>query len=311
MGTQSLHKSASSVWSIAELQHGVVSRHQLLSLGWHPEAIKHRIAKGRLHSVRRGVYAVGRPKLTVHGHWMAAILLCGPDAFLSHLSAAGLWRVMGPGGQAKRIDIAVPAHRRPAGQGIRVHRVKRLPTGDRSQRDGIPVTSPIRTLIDLSLVLSPRRLEVVVNEADKLGLVDPESLRRELERRTGHHGVATLRALLDGRTFSLTDSELERRFLRLALNAGLPQPLTQQRLNGFRVDFYWPELRLVVETDGLRYHRTASQQATDRVRDQAHAAAGLIVLRFTHSQVTFEAARVSAVLRSVAERQRLDLLGAR
>jgi very-short-patch-repair endonuclease len=80
-------------------------------------------------------------------------------------------------------------------------------------------------------------------------------------------------------------------------------------VNGFRVDFYWPELRLVVETDGLRYHRTASQQARDRLRDQAHATAGLVVLRFTHRQVTFEADRVAAVLHAVAERQRLALLG--
>jgi very-short-patch-repair endonuclease len=92
--------------------------------------------------------------------------------------------------------------------------------------------------------------------------------------------------------------------------AGLPQPLTQQHLNGFRVDFYWPELRLVVETDSLRYHRTPSQQTRDRQRDQAHTLAGLTPLRFTHAQIAFEPRPVVAFLRSVAERQRLLLLGA-
>jgi very-short-patch-repair endonuclease len=140
--------------------------------------------------------------------------------------------------------------------------------------------------------------------------VDPESLRRALDERAGHRGVAPLRALLDGQTFCVTDSELERRFLRLVIAAGLSRPLTQQSLNGFRVDFYWPELRMVVETDGLRYHRTPAQQARDRMRDQVHTTAGQVVLRFTHAQVTFDAGRVAAVLRSVAERQRLLLLGA-
>ena len=123
-------------------------------------------------------------------------------------------------------------------------------------------------------------------------------------------GVAALRAVLDCRTFRLTDSELERRFLRLVVGAGLPRLLTQQNVNGFRVDFFWPELGLVVETDGLRYHRTATQQSRDRTRDQRHVAAGLVALRFTHFQVTFEARRVVDTLRRVAERQRLALLGA-
>jgi very-short-patch-repair endonuclease len=106
--------------------------------------------------------------------------------------------------------------------------------------------------------------------------------------------------ILDRRTFALTDSELERRFLRLVRRAGLPVPKTQQRVAGFRVDFFWPELRLVVETDGLLYHRTATQQSRDRVRDQALVAADFVVLRFTHAQVTYEPDHVVATLRAVA-----------
>jgi very-short-patch-repair endonuclease len=120
--------------------------------------------------------------------------------------------------------------------------------------------------------------------------------------------VTTLRKMLDRRTFRLTDSELERRFLRLVDRAGLPRPLTQQRVNGFRVDFYWPELGLVIETDGLRYHRTPAQQSRDRIRDQTHAAAGFTVLRFTHAQVRFEADRVVRTLQLVAERSRVRLV---
>jgi len=114
--------------------------------------------------------------------------------------------------------------------------------------------------------------------------------------------VRRLRELLDQRTFRLTDSELERRFLRLVGDAGLPMPLTGKQLNGFKVDFYWPHLGLVVETDGLRYHRTPAQQARDRLRDQAHLAAGLTPLRFTHKQVRYEPGYVRLTLLAVADR---------
>jgi very-short-patch-repair endonuclease len=109
-----------------------------------------------------------------------------------------------------------------------------------------------------------------------------------------------LRTVLDQRTFVLTDSELERLFLPIARGAGLPRPVTGRHLNGFEVDFFWPDLGLVVETDGLRYHRTPAQQSRDRRRDQAHAAAGLTPLRFTHAQVRYEPGYVREVLTSVA-----------
>ena len=124
----------------------------------------------------------------------------------------------------------------------------------------------------------------------------------------GQPGVAVLRAVLDRRTFSLTDSELERRFGPIARRAGLPLPLTQRRVNGFRVDFYWPDLGLVVETDGLRYHRTPAQQTADLRRDQAHSAAGFTPLRFSHAQVTYESVYVESMLKDVA--QRLKTAGA-
>jgi len=124
-------------------------------------------------------------------------------------------------------------------------------------------------------------------------------LRGALEALDGQRGVAALRDLLDRQTLTLTDSELERRFLPIVQRAGLPRPLTQRRVNSFRVDFFWPQLGLVVETDGLRYHRTAGQQARDRLRDQTHAAAGLTTLRFTHAQVVFDTAHVQRVLAAV------------
>jgi very-short-patch-repair endonuclease len=167
---------------------------------------------------------------------------------------------------------------------------------------GIPVTTPVQTLIDLSLRLDRRGIERVINEADKYDLVHPPELRRALEQRAGEPGVATLRRILDRRTFRLTKEELERRFLPLARKAGLPVPMTGQIVNEFEVDFYWPDLGLVVETDGLRYHRTPAEQARDRLRDQAHTAAGLTQLRFTHEQVRYEPRYVVRILAQTASR---------
>jgi very-short-patch-repair endonuclease len=177
-----------------------------------------------------------------------------------------------------------------------------LRASDVAHVDRIPVTVPVLTLIDFARNSSDAGIERAINEADRLDLVDPESLAAALDDFPGQPGVGRLRDLLGRRTFRLTDSELERRFLPLIADVGLPMPLTQQHLNGFRVDFFWPELRLVIETDGLRYHRTPVQQARDRVRDQAHLAAGFTPLRFTHAQVRYEPEHVKATLAAVARR---------
>jgi len=185
--------------------------------------------------------------------------------------------------------------------GLLVHR-RSLPARDRATRLGVPLTSPGRTLLDLAAAQAPPRVVAAVNEADKLDLIASHALREALDGFAGLRGARQLRALLDRATFVLTDSALERLFLPLARAAGLPLPQTQVALNGFRVDFYWPELGLVVETDGLRYHRTPLQQGRDHVRDQAHFAAGLTPLRFSHAQVRWERAYVQDILRQTARR---------
>jgi very-short-patch-repair endonuclease len=231
---------------------------------------------------------------------MAAVLACGEAAVLSHRSAAGLWEIHIP--NPAELDVSVAATRRPRAKGITVHRRARLSLDEVTEHHRIPVTNPIRTVIDLATCCGRTELERVVNDADKLDLVDPETLRTALDDRPGDPGVAILRDLLDSTTLTLTDSELERRFLSLVRRVGLPTPLTQQWVNGCRVDFWWPDLGLVVETDGLRYHRTAAQQAEDKRRDQAHAAAGHTPLRFSHAQVKYEPDYVEEVLRRVAHR---------
>jgi len=158
------------------------------------------------------------------------------------------------------------------------------------------VTTVARTIVDLATELPERRIERAVNEADKRGLIDPEMLRDTLENYVGEPGAKPLRCLLDRDPFRLSDSYLEILFRPIAKDAGLPPPLTKQRVNGFEVDFYWPNLGLVIETDGLRYHRTPVAQSRDALRDQTHTAAGLTTLRFSHYQVRYEPAHVRHIL---------------
>jgi very-short-patch-repair endonuclease len=231
---------------------------------------------------------------------MAAVLYIGSGAVLSHGSAAALW---GFGVERNgRIEVSVPNSAGRRLRSIDVHRRPRLRECDTTTREGIPVTGVVRTLVDVAGRMEPPRLERAINEADKLELIDPETLLSALDKYAHQGGVARLRRVLDRRAFRLTDSELERRFLRLVEASGLPVPETGVRLNGFKVDFHWPDLGLVVETDGLRYHRTPAQQTRDHLRDQAHAAAGLATVHFTHEQVRFESQHVRETLAEAIKR---------
>ncbi len=298
MTTTTQRKRSRRLWALSARQHGVVTRRQLLAAGLTSNAIVHRVRTGRLHPLGHGVYAVGRPQISREGRWMAALLACGAGAVLSHATAAALWRLRQPAA-VEPIHVTVgPGGVRPR-PGVRTHRGAAL-GDDVVIRDGIRVFTPARTLLQRAATIPRLRLEREINVADALGLITPDALRREAGGFAGRAGVPDLRAVLDRHTFTLTDSELEQMFLPLAARAGLPRPATQRRVNGFRVDFFWPDIGLVVETDGLRYHRTPAQQARDLLRDQTHKAAGLEPVRFTHWQVAREQSWVVSTLRSVA-----------
>lgn len=318
MATKIAATRSTAAWRLARRQYGVLSRRQLLALGFSSEAIKHRLRIGRLHRMRFGVYAVGRAELSREGRWMAAILACGDDAFLSHRSAAALYgigaerRLDRRGGEVdaalgsgeRLIEISVRRRGEHHRAGVKVRCRLALPSRDVGTFAAIPVTSPIRTFLDLATELAPNRLERAVNEADKRDLIDPDALRVALDSRAGEPGVRALRAVLDEHTFRLSDEELELLFRPLAKAAGLPTPLTKQIINRFEVDFLWPELSLLVETDGWRYHRTPSAQTRAALRDQIHTAAGLTPLRFSHWQVKYDPAHVEDILTRTAARLR-------
>lgn len=271
-----------------------------------PEAIRHRLRTGRLRPVMRGVYSVGRPELSERGRWMATVLASGPGALLSHRSAAQLWGILGHHDSRRRtssaVDVVVARPTTGGRPGVRLHRRVGLRDCECCEVDGIPVTDPVSTLVDIAPGLSEPELERAVNEACQRGLVDPDGLRAALRTFPKRSGVGRLRRLLDRDDFAVTDKHLEQRFLPIALAAGLPVPETQVLVNGHRVDFFWRSLGLVVEADSLRYHRTAAKQTVDQRRDQAHTAAGLTPLRFTHRQVFYEPDYVRRTLERTAVR---------
>jgi very-short-patch-repair endonuclease len=292
-----VHPLGRAIVARAEAQHGVVTRAQLLALGATDAGILRRVRGGGLHRVHQGVYAVGRPTLDMRGRFLAAVLSCGPAAALSYLAAASLWGLLPLRGP--RIDVTVPSGggRRRRGAVI-IHRSP-LPRGDVTEADGIPVTTPARTLIDLADVLGRRRLERAFDEAAFLRL-DLTGLRPIAGRR----GADVLRTVLAEHSpgSSRTRSELEERMLGLCRRWQLPAPKVNVHVGGHTVDFAWPAERLIVETDGWQAHGTRRAFERDRGRDADLLAAGWRVLRFTHAhlerQPAWVAQRLAGALRA-------------
>ncbi len=286
-------------WALARSQHDVISHVQLRGLGYTEEAIRHRLRTGRLFVLWRGVYAVGRPNVTRRGRWKAATLACGVESALAGESAAALWGARNQEGEG--VAVAIPEQLSSRLAGIDVRRVRGL-EDHVTVLDGIPVLSLPMVFVQLAGRLRPGALEAAITEADKLDLIHIERLRRELEALRGRPGVAPLRKLIDRATFRYSDSELERAMRPIIREAGLVEPEMGVWVNGYKVDFYWPDLDLVIETDGGRFHRTAFQQTKDRRRDQAHTVAGTEHLRFTHPQIRWERPYVVVSVTKVARR---------
>jgi very-short-patch-repair endonuclease len=292
---------------IAELaarQHGVVSLGDLLALGLSSTAVQHRIARGSLHPVHRGVYAVGHTVLTRQGHWMAAVRAAGEDGFLSHRAGAELhriveWRPIGT------IDVSVP--RTPGRHpGLRIHQAVQL-TDAVVAIDNIPVTTVAWTLIDLA-AREPRSLEGAFGTAERRGLLDLPALDRALGQASGRRGVGRVRALRAEfePTPEFVRSELERRFLALCRRYALPRPKVNLWVSvpgdGFEVDFCWPEARLIVETDS-RWHDDTLARKRDSRRDELLAAAGWLVIRLRWREVVDTPAAIAERIRNILLRR--------
>ena len=287
-----------AIAALAARQHGVFARWQLLELGLTNRAIDYRLSIGRLHLIHRGVYAVGHKRITRRGHWMAAVLACGPAAVLSHRSAATLWRFLDAAGP--RIDVTMPTRGGRSIRRINRHRVRHLPPEDTNRLDEIPVTTVARTLFDLAEVVPSSVLEGAFEAAERAELLDMTAVRPTMERNPGRRAHKRLRSLLpDLAPPEPTRSELERLFHRLCRLVDLPLPQVNVLVEGFEVDAFWPAQHLVVEADSWQFHKTRAAFERDRARDAALQVAGYRVIRVTYLQLRDDPAGVAATVRSL------------
>lgn len=265
---------------MANEQHGVVLHCQLLAAGLGPAAIQHWIRTGRLQQLHRRVYAVGHRHLTSAGRRFAAVACFGDDAALSHRSAASHWGLLSS--SSPFIDVSAPRAKH-GSPGVRLHRPRRWSETDRTEREYVRVTTVSRTLLDIAGVVPFGVLERAVNQAQVLEILDFDEVQQAIGRAGRKRGVRSLRAIIervDPDRLTLTASFLEAEMLRLLRAHALPEPEVNIFLTGHKVDFLWRSSRLVVETDGDRFHSTPLDRDSDRRRDRELGLAGFQVLRF-------------------------------
>ena len=278
---------ATTVGEAAFRQHGVVSVEQLHALGVSDDAVRRWVERGLLHRLHRGVFAVGHRRITARGRLWAAVLACGGPqrCVLSHQSAASVYDLM----PQPRITHVKTLRQSRSMRGIEVHRGH---PGERHEIDGLPLTSPTRTLLDLATVLTEHHLERVCHKA--------EQHRLHVEPFDGERGAKRLRRVLRRLDEpEITRSELEERFLSLVASAHLPSPRTNARVLDLEVDFLWPRQRLVVETDGAATHLTRQAFERDRERDRILTLGGSRVVRFTWRDVIGTPETVATALRAL------------
>jgi very-short-patch-repair endonuclease len=284
--------------SLATLQHGVVSRKQLLRLGLSGRMIERRIEAGRLYPLHRGVYAVGHERLSTRSRWLAAVLTCGEHAVLSHRSAAALWGLA----RVHRGPIEVSSRRRRQGPGLRV-RERRIGREDRAVRDSIPVTSVARTLIDLVGILDDRRFERTWEEADRLGLLELRTLEQSWSRARGRPGAGRIHDLIvAARDPVRTRSPLEDRFAVFCREQRFPRPSFNVLVLGHEVDALWPRQKLAVELDSFEFHGHRAAFERDRSRDMELQVAGYRVIRVTHRRLDGDSLTLAHEIRALLRR---------
>jgi very-short-patch-repair endonuclease len=289
------------VRELAELQHGVVTRAQVRDLGVSDSSVSRRLAGGLWDRVLPGVFritgAVGDPRQLP----MAATLWAGDGSVVSHATAARLWEIDGV--RERKIELWVPSKRNLRNPSVHVHRGTRIDRADRSTSGPLPITTPIRTLIDISARMEEAALLAAMENLIRRHLATPERLAVRLEalRSSGRPGAGRLADLLASRAGPALESVLEAKVWQLIGRTGLPLPQRQHWVSlpggRARLDFAWPEQRVALECDGWEHHGRRSAFAPDRARLAELASARWHVLPVTWHAVTAEPARVERWIR--------------
>lgn len=278
-------------------QDGVVARRQLDELGFTRRRIERALERGDMRPLVRGVYLLG-PFQPPHAREMAAVLACGPAAWISHRSAASLLGLLQYPKRTAPVDVTVTRGNPSSHGDLRVHHTVELPPSSTYEIHGIPVTAPPRTLIDVGGICGRWDLEAAVAEAFALRLTNRAELRRAVTRAPGRRGVARLRALIgEDLAPKRTRSAPERKLLHLIRGAGLPEPQTNVKVGRWEVDFFWPAHALVVEVDGYAAHSSPWAFERDHRKGAELIDLGLVLQRASANQIRDEPELVVARIR--------------
>jgi very-short-patch-repair endonuclease len=279
----------------------VVSTEQLAALGYTRSSVAKAAKVGRLHRVHRGVYVVGHHRMAWHGRCMAAVLAASPSV-ASHLSAGWLWGLL----QSRPGTLHVSCRRSRHAKRPFVTHTADLARADLARRDGIPVTSLARTILDLAVDSRERTVRRFIRRADDDKTFDLRAMEDLLVRTKGHRGQAKVRAALEiyDETPAFTRSDLEKRFLEVVREAGLPAPSMNYFVEGYEIDAWWTEARFGVELDIFETHGSRLSFEEDRERDDELLLAGIETTRVTGPRLAREPdAVVESVRRHLARRR--------
>jgi len=291
------------ITKIAARQHGVVSRQQAIQAGLSRFAISRRLAAGQLKVVFPGVFAISGVPDSPLQRFMAACLWAGDGAVASHRAAASLWEI--EGFASAPVEISIAGRRTQPPKGVTCHQVASLQPGDVTRRQGIPVTTPPRTLLDLGAVAGKRRVERAMHQLLRRGLASVEKLERTVSEAggKGHRGVGVLRGILKagvppgaeikacGPSYVPPESELEAAVFNMFRGSGLPMPVPQYRIRDedgnviLRADFAFVEDRLIMPVDGYSVHSDREAWYEDRRKRNAVVALGWGILSITYDDV--------------------------
>lgn len=304
-GQREAREKEAEIADLATSQKGLVDRDQLLGIGFGGDAIDARIRAKRLHRMHRGVYAVGHRHINREGRLLAAVLSAGEGAVLSHRSAAVLWGLRTT--TETEIDVIAPVHRR-GDHVVRIHQNVLRPD-EITTRQGIPVTTPVRTIVDLAGCVEQRELERAIRQAVYDHLTTTTVLAEAVEQYAGRRGVKRLRAALVnlGEAPGFTRSKLEDRFIRFLRKHSLPMPELNFEIDirgqTIEADCVWEAQRVIVEVDGRDAHDSTPAFESDRARDSALAAAGWQVVRATGRRMRFDGDALASELRQLLARR--------
>jgi very-short-patch-repair endonuclease/predicted transcriptional regulator of viral defense system len=278
-------------------QHGIITRRQFADAGISPDRLSRWVRSGRIEVVLRGAYLLGRP-LSHRGLQFAAVSSAGEGCVASHRSALDLWDLLKDDRAPRAVDVSVMGARRVRPRvSVHLRRRQTLSRAEITVRHGIPVTTVGRTLLDTAGHLGPDRVERLIAEAERDGLVAEREIRKVVARHAGHPGIVALRAVLsDPAGPQLTRSEAERECWKLLKSAGLPAPNTNVRIGPFEVDFLWPKENVALEVDGYEYHRHRARFEGDRQKDNWLRAQGVDIVRVTWHQIVHRPVPTAVVI---------------